>query len=109
MQGFPKAVAGAAKVMANGNAVKAGVDATEEDFEVGADDVRHGLPVAGSNFGFAGFRRGSVSSAGHGRYGSGVKSGVKSALEGVRHLLLFSLFVICASGDRSTLPFPTLL
>ena len=94
-------------MVADGDAVKAGIDATEKDFEVGADDVGHGLPVASSDFGFTGFWPGGVRSAGHGRDGNEVKSGVKSALEGGRHLLLFSLFVICASGDRSTLLFLT--
>ncbi len=47
MDGFPKAVAGSAEVMADDDAVKAGVDTAEEHLEVGCEDVGHGLAVGG--------------------------------------------------------------
>lgn len=49
MDGFPKAVTGSAEVMADGDAVKAGVDAAEEHLEVGGDDIGHGLAVTGGD------------------------------------------------------------
>ena len=52
MNGFPEAVAGSAEVVADGDAVKAGVDAAKEHFKVRREDVGHGLAVTGGDLFF---------------------------------------------------------
>jgi len=51
----PKAVAGAAKVPADGGGVEAGVDAGEENDEVFCCQIRDDLVARGKDLGFAGF------------------------------------------------------
>src|SRR6185436_9122061 len=46
-EGGPEQVAGTGEVMADGGAVATGVDAAEEDVEVGTDHVRHTLSGGG--------------------------------------------------------------
>lgn len=85
MQSFPKAVAGSAEVVADGDAIEAGVDAAEENVEVGGDDVRHGLAVAGGNLLFGGAFR----FFGHERMGQ-------------RYMIISLETILDAASDRPT-------
>src|SRR5207249_5628643 len=55
VHGRPEAVAGAGEVVADGGGVEAGIDADEEDVEVGAEDVGNGFGVGVGELGFGGF------------------------------------------------------
>ena len=55
MHGWPEAVAGAGEMVADGGGVEAGIDADEEDIEIGADDVGDGFGVGGLELGFGRF------------------------------------------------------
>ena len=55
MEGWPKAVAGAAEVAADGSGIQAGVDAGEEDDEIFGDEIRDVLVARGEELGFGGF------------------------------------------------------
>lgn len=54
VQSFPKSIARSTEVMADHNAVKAGVDATKEDFKIWPDDVGHCLAMGGGKLLFGG-------------------------------------------------------
>ncbi len=54
VKGGPEAVAGAAKVVADGGGVEAGVDAGEEDDEVFGGEIRDELVVRSEELGFGG-------------------------------------------------------